>query len=154
MVINKKDCAAGLFFIASGALYGGMAWSSLPIGTALRMGPGYFPIVLSGLMALFGVVIAVRSLSIGPGTPFGVIPWRGLSLILLATVVFAAFIDDLGMIPGVFLTTFLATMASPQMTLPRTLGASIGITVFCTLVFSYAVRLPIPVIGPFFSGWW
>lgn len=153
MFNNTKDGASGLFFIAAGALYGGMAWFSLPIGSALRMGPGYFPIVLAALLILLGGVIVVRAFFGEAGTPFGVVPWRSLTLILLATVIFAAFIEDLGMIPGVFVTTLIATLASPQVTLRRALLASVGITAFCTIVFSYAVRLPIPVIGPVFGGW-
>lgn len=152
MLINKKDGAAGLFFIAVGLLYGGIAWSTLPFGSALRMGPGYFPIVLSGLLVVLGAVIFGRSLFSGPGLPFGIVPWRGLIMILLATLIFAAFIDDLGMIPGLFLTTLVATLASSETTVVRALSASLGITAFCTLVFSFAVRLPIPVIGPVFDA--
>ncbi|AXV17890.1 hypothetical protein CYG48_19055 (plasmid) [Neorhizobium sp. SOG26] len=152
MLINKKDGAAGLFFVAVGLLYGGIAWSTLPFGSALRMGPGYFPIVLSGILVVLGAVIFGRSFFSGPGMPFGIVPWRGLLMILLATVIFAAFIDDLGMIPGLFVTTLVATLARPQTTIGRALGASIGITAFCTLVFSFAVRLPIPVVGPVFDG--
>lgn len=151
MLINNKDMASGLFFIAVGLLYGGIA-SYLPFGSALRMGPGYFPILLSSLMILFGAIIAFRALKSGPGTSFGIMPWRGLSMILLATIIFASFIDDLGMVPGLLLTTFIATMASKEVTWQRSLIAAVSITIFCTLVFSYAVRLPIPVIGPLFDG--
>lgn len=152
MLVNKKDMASGLFFVAAGLLYGGIALSTLPFGSALRMGPGYFPLILSSLMVMLGAIISLRSLKSGPGTAFGVMPWRGLLLILLATVIFAAFIDDLGMVPGLLLTTFIATLASKEVTWQRSLIATLFITIFCTLVFSYAVRLPIPVIGPFFDG--
>lgn len=154
MLSNPKDGAAGLFFIAVGLLYGGMAWFALPIGSALRMGPGYFPMVLSGLLILLGGTIVVRSFVDVQEIPFGVVPWRSLALLSLATVVFATFIEDLGMIPGVFITTAIAALAGPRIGLWRILLVSAGIAVFCTLVFIYAVRIPIPVIGPFFSGWW
>jgi len=153
MISDRKDAAAGLFFIAAGLLYGGIAWFMLPIGSALRMGPGYFPIVLSGLLVLLGAAIVARAFVHAEEMPFGAVPWRALGLISLATTVFAAFIEDLGMIPGVFVTTAIASLAGRKIRLSRVLVASALMAVFCTLVFSYAVRLPIPVIGPFFSGW-
>ena len=48
---------------------------NLEIGTAFRMGPGYFPIVLAGLLALLGVIITVQSFVSGPDeTPIGRAP--------------------------------------------------------------------------------
>ena len=51
---NNKRFLAGLMFLAIGAVAIWMA-QDYPIGSALRMGPGYFPIVLSGIMILFGI---------------------------------------------------------------------------------------------------
>ena len=47
MTVNIRDIGAGLIFIAIGLLFG-LGSIGLEIGTALRMGPGYFPLVLAG----------------------------------------------------------------------------------------------------------
>ena len=54
----------------------------------------------------------------------------------------------LGFVPAVFLAALLASFASSRM---RPLGALVlaaGVTVFATLVFSYALGLPFRRFGP------
>ena len=151
MIINRKDLAASLFFGAVGLLYGVTAWRTLPIGTAFNMGPGYFPVMLSGALIGLGLAIMARSFFTQQREPFGIIPWRAVGMLSLTTIVFAAFFEQLGMLPGVFVTTFLATLSSPQI---PALKASLiaGCTaVFCTAVFSFGIHLPVPVIGPIFG---
>ena len=63
----------------------------LEMGTSFRMGPGYFPTILSIVMIALGAVIALQGLR---GTlqenSFGGVPWRGLALIIGAPLVFGA----------------------------------------------------------------
>jgi hypothetical protein len=84
MRVNAKDLAAGTIFAAIGALYGIQSLTLDP-GTALRMGPGAFPTLLSGALVVLGIAIAVRGINMPTG-PFGVIPWRALVFILAAPV--------------------------------------------------------------------
>lgn len=148
MHANLKDLGAGAFFIFTGILYGSIAWLKLPMGRALDMGPGYFPVVLSGILVALGLWIAGRGfVDTEDREPFGVVPWRGVVLLSLATLVFAAFVDDLGLLPGVFVTTFLATLANPKVKILNSLVSSICIALFCAAVFGYGIRLPVPLIG-------
>lgn len=154
MLRNPKEGAAGLFFAAVGLLYGLMAWTSLDIGTALNMGPGYFPIVLSGIIFAFGAIMVGRSF-VYPDEEeesIGAIPWRPLLLVMAAPVLFATVAEQIGMFPGVFVTTAVASLAYPGATVGRVILVSFSLAVFCTLVFAYAVRVPVPVIGPALGG--
>lgn len=152
MISRAKDVASGAIFAGIGALYGTIALTSLQMGTALEMGPAYFPVILSGALVLLGIGIAARGLlRERPATPFGAVSWRAIGMISAATLVFAAFLDDLGMFPGIFLTSLIASLASTRARLLKAALASLAIAAFCTLVFSYAVRLPVPVFGPWFS---
>src|SRR5690349_8903814 len=101
MLVNTKDLLAGLLFIAIGALFG-ISALGLPLGTAFRMGPGYFPAVLCGLLILIGAILAIRSFG-REGTPLGGVPWRALLLILPAAVIFGYGVRGLGLVPAVFL---------------------------------------------------
>jgi putative tricarboxylic transport membrane protein len=73
-------------------------------------------------------------------------------LLSLATIIFAAFVEKLGLLPGVFATTFVATLANRKVNLVRAALTSLCIAIFCTAVFAYGIRLPIPVIGEWLGG--
>jgi hypothetical protein len=152
MQANMKDVGAGAVFAVVGLFYGSVSLKTLPIGQALNMGPGYFPIVLSSALVLLGLAIAGRGFVDTLGRePFGAVPWRGVIMLPLAALVFAAFVEKLGMLPGVFVTSFLASLANPKVRIVPAILASIGIAVFCTAVFFYGVRLAIPAIGPWLT---
>jgi hypothetical protein len=150
MRVNTKDLASGAFFVAIGIAYLWMAWTQLSMGTAVDMGPGYFPIVLSSILVLFGAAIAIRGLRTARDGDFGCFPWRAVGMLTLATVVFAAFFERLGMLPGVFVLAFLAALASPTIAAWKAALTSACLAVFCTLVFGYGIGLPVPLVGPLF----
>src|SRR3954469_4095317 len=59
---SPKDFWSGLMFIASGLFF--LLWAIIhyQMGTAVRMGPAYFPTLLGGLLAFLGVIILAESL--------------------------------------------------------------------------------------------
>src|SRR5215217_7886996 len=140
MAFNTRDASAGLIFVAIAALFA-LGSLRLELGTALRMGPGYFPLVLSGLLAALGVAIIVCSLREAP-VPAGAVPMRGLPLILLAPVVFGLTVRGLGLVPAVALVVLLSAFASRRMGVALALALTVGLTAFCVLVFSYGLGLP------------
>jgi hypothetical protein len=153
MTIDRKDLGTGAVFIAVALLYGGIAYRSLPIGEALDMGPGYFPLVLSALLAAIGAILVLRALVVGEAAPFfGLIAWRGMIAISLAALVFGLFLRQLGLLPAIFVTSFVCSLATQRTSLPTALALALFLSLFCTLVFSYGVRLPIPIIGTWFVG--
>lgn len=152
MELNRKDFASGVVFIAAGMLYGGMAWTELLMGTAQNMGPGYLPVMLGLILIGLGAAITARSLGVAEQSGFGRVPWRGVMFLSLSTLVFAAFFDDLGMLPGVFISALITSFASPSVRLGKAVLTSIGIAAFCTLIFTYGVHLPVAVVGPWFGS--
>ena len=60
---SKEDFYAGLMFIGFGVLAVVVA-RNYPMGSAMRMGPGYFPTYLGGLLVFMGSVITYRSLRV------------------------------------------------------------------------------------------
>jgi hypothetical protein len=150
MTINRKDVAAGAFFVVVGLLYAGIAWKWLPIGHALNMGPGYFPLVLSGLLTVLGAATLIRGLWIEAGSPFGIVPWRAVVLLSLATIIFATFLRELGLLLCVFATSMTASLASPQVRIRSAAIVSMLIAAFCVAVFTYGINLPLPIFGSWF----
>lgn len=151
MIKNRLDFAAGLIFVTVGLLYGMMSLR-LSLGTALEMGPGYFPLVLCGLLVALGGAILITSFAGGPGGAFGKVPWRAVMMLPLAIVVFGAGLKYLGLLPSVFVSAFLASNASGGISMTRRVASSLALAIFCTLVFSWGVNLHIPVLGAWFSN--
>ncbi len=142
---NVKDLAAGAVFAAIGLAF--MAGAlTLDIGSAFKMGPGYFPLVLSGLLALLGLIVMARSVNMPPET-IGTVPWRGLVLILAAPVIFGMTVRGLGLLIALPLAIVSAAAASRRTGLVAAIALVAGLSVFCVLVFSYGLGLPLPLLG-------
>lgn len=147
LTMNWKDIGAGLFFIAVGLLYGGLAWTSLPIGIALSMGPGYFPLILSGILIFVGLILIGLGLVRTLPSDFGPVPWRGVFMLSLSIIVFGTFIRQLGLFPIVFVTCFLVTLSTDLISWRSRFIISISVAVLTTAIFIYGVNVPLPVLG-------
>ena len=91
----STDLATGVLFIALGGcaiIYG----SRYAIGTTARMGPGYFPMLISSGLVLAGAILVVRSV-LAAGDTLGAIRWRSLILVLAGVLAFGLLIDRLGL---------------------------------------------------------
>jgi len=150
ITLDPTDALAGLVFILFGLLFGVQALG-LEIGTAFRMGPGYFPLVLSGLLILLGGLIMASAIHGKGNSDIGPLAWRGLLFILPAPVFFGLTVRGLGFVPAIFLTTLIAALASFKMRLPSAVLLAAGVTLFATLVFSYGLGLPFRRFGPWLT---
>jgi hypothetical protein len=144
--LNLRDAATGAVFFTLGAAFA-LAGRELDLGTAFRMGPAYFPLLLSIILMLLGAIILAGAFS-GPGEPLGNVPWRGLMLVLLAPVVFGLTVRKLGLVPAIMVTVLIAVYASRRANTVLALIMAGGLTLFCLAVFNYGLRLPLPLFGP------
>lgn len=144
--INRADLSAGLLFIIFGLIFG-LTGLGLEMGTTLRMGPGYFPMVLSVLLVGLGVAIVISAFG-SVGEAVGNYAWRGMVFILAAPVFFGLTVRGLGFVPSIFFTTLIAALAGLKMKPLHAVGLAVGVTIFTTLVFSYALGLPFRRFGP------
>lgn len=147
MNLNFKELRIGGFFILVGLGAGLQAYFNIPIGTPERMGPGFFPVLLSGLLAFFGLLICLQAFR-SANVALNYVPWRGLLLIMIAPIVFGYTVRGLGFLPAVALTTALAALASAGRSLAAVAVLSVGVALFCTLVFIVGAGLPLDLIGP------
>jgi len=154
IIKSQRDFFSGLMFMGVG---GGFAWgaSSYAIGTGARMGPGYFPLVLGVLLALLGAAIALKALTVETfdGERIGAIAWRPLFFIIMANLVFGACIGGLpavglpklGLIPGIFALTFIASNAGTEFKLKEVLVLSVLLSVLSYVAFIVLLKLQFPV---------
>ena len=144
---TRPMLVAGALFIAVRPVLR-RAVLGLELGTAFKMGPGYFPLVLSGMLILLGWLIVVTALR-RPGEAIG-------SLCLARHVLHPA--------RAGILRPDRARPGLRAVDLPHHADRGLGIaqdeaarraaacrlrvTVFSTLVFSYALGLPFRRFGP------
>ena len=148
---SLKQLLAGLIFVAFGLAFG-YASIGYEVGTALRMGPGYFPLILAGILALLGVVIIVQAfVSNADETELERVPWRGLVLIMGALVFFGFTIRGLGLAPALFVATFMAALASRHTGFVGALLMAAGMVLICMTIFVWALGMPLRAIGPWLS---
>jgi hypothetical protein len=144
---SVRDLLAGLIFIAFGLTFAGISLT-YDLGTALRMGPGYFPFVLGLLLTLLGLAIAIEGFLKGEDAAIGTIPWRGLLLITAAVLVFGLGVKRLGLAPSLFVAVFLAALSSARTGIVAALVMALGLTVLCILIFVEGLGMPVPLLGP------
>lgn len=142
-----KDLLAGLVFIGFGLAFA-VGAATYEIGTALRMGPGYFPLVLGGLLVFLGVLIIVKASVAGEEDAIGPVPWKAALVIVGALVFFGATIRGLGVVPSVFVTALVAGLSGRRPGFVAPVAIALGLTVASVLIFIVALELPLPAFGP------
>ena len=146
------DILAGLIFVAFGLAFG-ITSLSYELGTPLRMGPGYFPLALGGILVLLGLLIMGKGFISGSGAEerLGSIPWRALVLIVAAVLFFGLTVRGLGLVPATAVTALLTALASSRTGILAAVAIAAGLTALCVLVFVLALQLRLPLVGPWLS---
>jgi hypothetical protein len=140
----NKDVLSGLLFIGFGLGFLYLA-QGYAVGTARRMGPAYFPILLSSLLVMIGLGVALRGLVTGAERP-GNIAWRGLILVLLASVMFGALLRTAGLAPAVIVLVMVGAAASREFRWVPSLLLATALAIFCAAVFVRLLGLPLPIL--------
>jgi putative tricarboxylic transport membrane protein len=141
-----QDSILGFFFTITGSI---ALWIAIqyPLGTAGRMGPGYFPVIISGLLVATGIFVMIRSISI-QGDALPVVRWKALTLVPAAIVVFGLAIEPLGLLPAVFLLLVLSGATSVKFKLDwRAFAGALVFAGLCAVLFVELIGLPMPVLG-------
>jgi hypothetical protein len=151
---NQKDFFSGLLFMAMGLCF---AWSAskYTIGTAARMGPGYFPLLLGALLTVLGGIIVFKALVIETedGGRIGPWAWRPAVYIVLANLAFGVLIGGLssiglpplGLVLAIFVLTITAAKAGTEFRWKEVLILSVILSVGSYLTFVVFLKLQIQV---------
>ncbi len=141
---NPQDFGAAVVFVLIGAA--GLYFAGeLAFGSAARMGPGFFPTVLSALILVIGVIVGVRALSVdGPAIEH--IPPRPIAVIVICVVGFGFLIERLGVAITAAALVLVASYARRGASLRQSLPLAIAMSVFVICVFVYALGQPLPLL--------
>jgi hypothetical protein len=147
---RSKDLWSGVIFIALGCAAVVLGRNN-PMGTAMRMGPAYFPTMLGLLLALIGLAVVARAI-IKPGPPIGRIAFGKPALVLAATVLFGLLLHSLGLAGALIMLVVLSAFASERFRWPVALALAVGLAIGSSIIFVYLLALPIPLLGTWFGG--
>ena len=141
-----RDALAGLIFIAFGL---GSIWiaSGYELGTARAMGPGYFPVVLGGLIAILGGSLTVRALLASQGEEGAGARWNLRPLILIpgAVLFFAILIRPAGLVVSTVAIVLLARLSGRDFRLIESVVIGIVLSVICAILFVYGLGMPLQI---------
>lgn len=139
---NQKDFWAGLMFLAFGLAFALVALN-YQMGTAVRMGPAYFPTVLGGLMAVLGLIVFLRSFvsrlkgeAAAVHLPFSIVDLAvGFAIVaVLAWGSKAMFGNaDWGMLAAAVVLAVLAVLFRPE-------TKALVLILACCLAFAYLLK--------------
>jgi hypothetical protein len=144
---NNRDFWAGVMMIVTGAAAIIIA-RNYAFGTALRMGPGYFPSVLGAILILFGLYLLASGLRSNEKIVGG---WslRALVVLPLALVLFGLLMDYAGFVPALMVLIVGSALAGSEFRLIEVLVLAAGLTAFAVVLFIWGLGMPYPL----FIGW-
>lgn len=149
LIKNPRDFWAGVMFLAVGGMFAGIAYT-YKLGTAARMGPGFFPFFLGLILAAIGIAIlltALRPKNAGPTVDK--FHWGPIFWVLMPIVVFGVMLKILGMVAMGLVVVIVSSIGSEDFKLKPTVYLAIGLVIFCSLVFVGGLKLPIPLCPSF-----
>ena len=148
---HSKDFLAGLIFLAFGAAAIVVA-RDYPFGTAMRMGSGYFPTVLGGILALFGLFLVIRGIRAGERAAMAW-GWKPLACIVASMLLFGFLMPRLGLVPALFAMFFAAALGGREFRFGEVLALTALMTAFAVGVFVYALKLPFQLFPGIYFVW-
>ena len=143
---DNADFWAGVMFVAFGiaAVYFSREY---PMGSAMRMGPGYFPHYIGILMIVMGLIVAVKGM-LRPTDAIGTWAFRPLLVLGLGIVVFGLAIESTGFVPALAALILLTTLAGREFRPLEVVILIAVLIVFAVGVFIYGIGLPYQLF------WW
>ncbi|MDQ0134252.1 hypothetical protein J2T08_002170 [Neorhizobium galegae] len=142
----SQDVLLGLFFVVFGVVSVSIAMS-YPFGTSGRMGPGYFPVIISSLLVLTGLLVLFRAQLVQPEM-LPAIRWKPLLLVPGAVVIFGLAVETLGLPLAILLLTILSAATSIKFHIGwKAVAGSLAFAALCSVIFIELLGLPIPMVG-------
>jgi len=144
MSIKQQDFYAGLLFIIIGVTALIVA-QDYQVGTARRMGPGYFPTILGVGLALVGVATCIRGLC-GGGEEIDSLAIRPMMFVLLSVVAFGVLLERGGLVLATLVLCALARLGGPRVSWIEVLVLSAALSFVGTVIFVWGLGLPVKVL--------
>jgi hypothetical protein len=142
---NQKDFVSGLMYIGLGSFFAILA-RGYQMGTAAKMGSGYFPFWLGVLLATIGAYVAFRSLAISQeDVKLAKVDIPSALWVTGSTLVFAICLPILGLVASLFLLVIISSMASHEFSWKGSVLSAVFLIGFAYMAFVWGLKLQFPV---------
>jgi len=137
---SMKDFNAGLMFMGIGGLFA-IGANQYPMGTAVRMGPAYFPSILGWGTVALGLFVFIESFLVEDTAPTRT-AWRPLILVIGSVCAFAALINTGGLITATVVLIILAALGGHEFKWKEAIISATFLSITVWLIFDKALGLP------------
>jgi len=162
-VKSQQDWWAGLMFIAFGLFFivvaigtpdfidrivGAKLIGGYQMGSSVRMGPAYFPVVLGGLMVFLGLLVLLDAV-VEEGPKVAAFHFRPLFFIAVSSLAFAYLLKPLGLVLASVALVFISAFGGHEFKWKEVAIMAVVLVIFSVLVFVKALSLPFPICPSF-----
>lgn len=149
---SERDFWSGVMFLTVGIAFA-VGATNYSMGTSARPGAGYFPLILSVMMAVLGALILFKALTIETegGEPIGPVAWRPLLITVGAITVFGVMLPRLGMVITIPVLIALVSLAGDEFKWRDVVIMGAVLTVGSWAVFVRGLGLTIPIWPTFLA---
>jgi len=160
---SQQDWWAGWMFVAFGVFFilfalgtpefidrivGTKLIGGYQMGSSVRMGPAYFPVVLGGILAFLGLLVLLDSI-VEEGPEVATFHFRPLIFIAISSLAFAYLLKPLGLVLASIVLIFISAYGGHEFKWKEVAIMSVVLAVFSVLVFVKGLALPFPVCPDF-----
>ena len=148
---SPRDFWAGAMFAGCGAFFVAWSFAQYQMGSAVRMGPGYFPAVLGGLLFLLGAGVIAKSLATG-GPRVAPFHFRPLVLVCLSVLAYGYLMQPGGLVVATAAAVFIGALAGHEFRWKEVSVLALVLVLFSWLVFVKGLTLPFPMCPSFIEN--
>jgi len=145
---SPQDFWAGLMFIGFGLFFATVALVNYQMGSAVRMGPAYFPTVLGGLLVFLGAIVMFNSFVV-TGPNVAKFHFRPLLFVMVSSLAFAYLLKPLGLVLASIALVFVSAYGGHEFKWKEVAILSVVLVFFSVLVFVKGLTLPFPICPSF-----
>lgn len=141
---SPKDFWSGLMFVGVGLFFMFWAMAHYQMGTAVRMGPAYFPVLLGGLLGVLGLIVLVESFAL-EGPPVPQLHFRPLLFITIGVVLYGYLMKPLGLILATGALVYISAFGGHEFKWKEVTVLFVILAAFSWIVFVKGLTLPFPI---------
>jgi len=145
---SPQDFWAGLMFVGFGLFFAIVALVNYQMGSAVRMGPAYFPTVLGGLLVFLGAIVMFNSVVV-TGAKVAKFHFRPLLFVMVSSLAFAYLLKPLGLVLASIALVFISAYGGHEFKWKEVAILSVVLVFFSVLVFVKGLTLPFPICPSF-----
>ena len=148
---SPRDFWAGAMFAGCGLFFVAWSFAHYQMGSAVRMGPGYFPAVLGALLVLLGVIVLVQSL-VFDGPKVEAFHFKPLVFVCVSVLAYGYLMQPGGLAVATAAGVIIGAMAGNEFKWKEVLVLALVLVLFSWLVFVKGLTLPFPMCPSFIEN--